>query len=158
AGGNDLLQLIATAAPGSMEGLGRITANLREILDRIVALYADVTVIVGTVYDPSDGTADLGRYQLTAADAPARRQMLDWLTGYNHAVRRAAAAFGCRVADIHAHFLGHGITEPDPLTRWYWDEMIIEPNARGASEVRRLWLGALGLDAPRQIGQQDGAP
>ena len=51
---------------------------------------------------------------------------------------------GCGVADIHARFLGHGLTEPDPPRRWYWDDMIIEPNARGASEVRRLWLRAVG--------------
>jgi hypothetical protein len=30
--------------------------------------------------------------------------------------------------------------EPD---RWYWKRSWIEPNARGASEIRRLWLDAL---------------
>jgi hypothetical protein len=29
--------------------------------------------------------------------------------------------------------------------RWYWRRNMIEPNARGASEMRRVWLEALAL-------------
>lgn len=48
-----------------------------------------------------------------------------------------------RIVPIHDHFLGHGLAEPDPDARWYWRHSIIEPSARGASEVRRLWLESL---------------
>jgi hypothetical protein len=27
--------------------------------------------------------------------------------------------------------------------RWYWRRSLLEPNARGASEIRRVWLEAL---------------
>jgi hypothetical protein len=49
---------------------------------------------------------------------------------------------GSAVADAHAHFLGHGVTAPEE-ERWYWKRSWIEPNAAGASEIRRLWLDAL---------------
>jgi hypothetical protein len=43
------------------------------------------------------------------------------------------------LADVHRHFLGHGATAAEP-DRWYWKRNPIEPNARGASEIRRVWL------------------
>ena len=46
------------------------------------------------------------------------------------------------LADVHAHFLGHGVLAPEE-DRWYWRRSLIEPNARGASEIRRLWLEVL---------------
>ena len=46
------------------------------------------------------------------------------------------------VADAYRHFLGHGVTAAEP-DRWYWKRAWVEPNARGASEIRRLWLDAL---------------
>jgi hypothetical protein len=46
------------------------------------------------------------------------------------------------LADAHAHFLGHGVSVPE-ADRWYWRRSLIEPNARGASELRHLWLNAL---------------
>jgi hypothetical protein len=46
------------------------------------------------------------------------------------------------VADAYRHFLGHGVTAAE-ADRWYWHRSWIEPNAAGASEIRRLWLDAL---------------
>jgi hypothetical protein len=46
------------------------------------------------------------------------------------------------LADVHRHFLGHGVTAPEDQ-RWYWRRNLIEPNARGASEIRRVWWEAL---------------
>lgn len=135
-GGNDLLQAMhaasTTADPvrGMLERLTRIIAMLRERRPRL-------TLLLGTVYDPSDGTNDLGAGRLDREGA--------WLAEFNGAVRAMAApAAGTLVADIHRHFLGHGITAP-PAQRWYWSGLIFEPNARGASEVRRVWLEALAL-------------
>lgn len=135
-GGNDLLQAMQTAegAPnpvrGMLDRLARIIEMLRERRPRL-------TLLLGTVYDPSDGTNDLGAGRLDREAA--------WLAEYNTAVRAMAARQGgTRIADIHRHFLGHGITAP-PGQRWYWRGLIFEPNARGASEVRRVWLDALAL-------------
>jgi hypothetical protein len=34
------------------------------------------------------------------------------------------------------------VSVPDE-DRWYWKRSLIEPNARGASEVRHAWLDTL---------------
>jgi hypothetical protein len=51
------------------------------------------------------------------------------------------------LADAYTHFLGRGVTAPE-ADRWYWKRSLIEPNARGASEIRHLWLDV--LDAAEQ--------
>ena len=60
----------------------------------------------------------------------------------NHIRQLARRTPGIRLADVHAHFLGHGVTAPD-AERWYWRRSLIEPSAQGASEIRRVWLEAL---------------
>ncbi len=139
-GGNDLLQLLGAEREHGEAELQRIIANLREILRRIQGHVEQGTVLVGTVYDPSDGSADLG-------DAVLRPQEMEWLSTYNEGLKRITAEEGCVVADIHSHFLGHGRSVADPKERWFWEGLIIEPSARGASEVRRLWLRCLGIDS-----------
>lgn len=146
AGGNDLLGLLGTAParPGTRpEGHGEravdgIARALERIVEELRARIAEPTILVGTVYDPSDGTGDLG-------DGVVRERELGWLARFNERVEALADPPVVQVVPIHDHFLGHGLSEPDPAARWYWTGSIIEPSARGASEVRRLWLGALGL-------------
>jgi lysophospholipase L1-like esterase len=128
AGGNDMLMNLRAARP---------PANLVDgMIDRIDRIIAEVSkrlphasIIVGTVYDPSDGTNVLYGDRLDREAA--------WLARYNDAVRKLARG-RVQLADIHKHFLGHGLTVPE-RDRWYWSGLIFEPNARGASEVRRLW-------------------
>jgi hypothetical protein len=49
---------------------------------------------------------------------------------------------GTAIADVHEHFLGHGASAPEE-ERWYWRRSLVEPNAMGASEIRRVWRDAL---------------
>jgi hypothetical protein len=49
---------------------------------------------------------------------------------------------GVILADVHRHLLGHGMTAAEP-DRWYWRRNPIEPGARGASEIRRVWWDLL---------------
>lgn len=136
AGGNDLLSLLGTGA--SARALKGISDRLRESARRLIKLRPNALVLVGTVYDPTDGTNRLPGYA-----QPLEREA-EWLRQYNEFVRHLAASDRrLRLADIHAHFLGHGLRAP-ARERWYLEESIIEPNARGASEVRRLWLEAIG--------------
>jgi lysophospholipase L1-like esterase len=144
AGGNDLVGLLGLSSGSLSSGgfdaarellesaaktLGRIVQELRERLP-------EATLLVGTVYDPSDGTGNLG-------DGVARPRELEALAAFNGRVWEIARGVGAAVVPIHDHFLGHGLTEPDEAARWYWRHLVIEPSARGASEVRRLWLEAL---------------
>lgn len=135
AGGNDLLGEIGYR--GSGNPVLAIEERLRAGIGRLLELRPNAVVLVGTVYDPSDGTNRLPGYQ-RALDREA-----EMLSEYNAFVRELATSDPrLRLADIHQHFLGHGLTAPEDA-RWYLRESIIEPSARGASEVRRLWLERL---------------
>jgi lysophospholipase L1-like esterase len=134
AGGNDLLGHIGHL----FNPVAAIAKRLHHAVARLLHLRPHATVLLGTVYDPSDGTNLLPDF-----DRKLDREA-EWLLAYNDEVRRFAATDPrLRLADIHRHFLGHGaaVTEDE---RWYLVESIIEPSARGASEVRRVWLEALG--------------
>lgn len=134
AGGNDLLSMLS--APRRPKGLVESAAGrLREILDRLADVLPDTLVLLGTIYDPSDGTNDLGYGPL--------EEEAGWLRDLNARIREMAAAREhVRLADIHRHFLGHGLSASE-RERWYWSGLIVEPGLRGASEVRRLWLEAI---------------
>ena len=60
----------------------------------------------------------------------------------DHVRRTAITTSRCTLADVHKHFLGHGVKVP-VAKRWYWSESIIEPGFAGASEIRRMWWSAL---------------
>ncbi len=141
-GGNDLLQLLrpGAGAPGP-EDADRILGTIATILDRLERLFPGRAVLVGTVYDPSDG----GPWLMGRPLGPAERAILDRL---NDGLRDLATRKERVVlADIAAHFAGHGLSAPT-AEQWYWPHMVIEPSARGASEVRRLWLQSLGIGGP----------
>jgi lysophospholipase L1-like esterase len=126
AGGNDLLGFIGSTHNPVPEIAGR----LKRAVARVLELRPNATVLVGTVYDPSNGTKRLPGY------ARELKRESEWLDEYNGFVRTLVKSDKrLRLADIHRRFLGH----PD----WFLPESIIEPSARGASEVRRLWLEAM---------------
>lgn len=134
AGGNDMLSNLGVPRPPVrlVEG---IIERLTRIVDDLTLGLPNALIIIGTVYDPSDGTNVLYESRL---DREAQ-----WLVRVNDAIRELAATrANVRLADIHRHFLGHGLTAPEE-ERWYWSGLIFEPNAKGAAEVRRLWLAAL---------------
>ncbi|HKJ01970.1 MAG TPA: SGNH/GDSL hydrolase family protein [Longimicrobiales bacterium] len=146
AGGNDLVGLLDMGSAGPTPGASDPAAGLVEeaarTLERVVAdlrtRFPAATLLVGTVYDPSDGTGDLG-------DGVRRPRELQALAAFNRRVKAIARGAHAIVVPIHGRFLGHGLTEPDESKRWYWRHLVIEPSARGASEVRQLWLEALGV-------------
>lgn len=130
AGGNDMLMnLRAPRVPSRFAE--NIVERVAEIVTRTLDKLPHAVVLLGTVYDPSDGTNVLYGERL---DREAQ-----WLATVNAGIRSIDRV---RLIDIHRHFLGHGVTAPES-ERWYWSGLIFEPNARGASEVRKLWLEAL---------------
>ena len=136
AGGNDLLEFVGAAdVPDTL--VRDTIQRTRRIVTRLLEKRPNAIILLGTVYDPSDGTNDLGWGRL---DREA-----GWLAAFNQAVRELATEVpAVRLADIQRHFLGHGLTAP-ANHRWYWPRLIIEPGLVGASEIRRVWLEALGL-------------
>lgn len=146
AGGNDLLgaygdtQRAREVVSEVRRRVGQALARLRSVLRR-----PGDPVIVGTVYDPSDGTGDTSRVGL-----PPWPEVVDVLAELNAELRGVAAEHGARIADIHGYFLGHGLRagnpnqgEARPANRDLWFCNLIEPNAWGANAVRAAFWEAL---------------
>ena len=139
-GATDLFSAFANRPKTSL--LDRIAHDVAEALEFVVdasrRARPNSLLILSTIYDPSDRTGrirgvfeELGVMSLRALDS------------LNQSIRTLTSATpGVLLAEVYGHFLGHGVTAPE-TDRWYWRRSMIEPNARGASEIRRVWMEAL---------------
>ena len=139
-GGNDLLSAFANRPRASLlAAIARDVAEAYEfLLDAVRRARGNSLILLSTIYDPSDR---LGRIPGVLEDAG--KLPLEILDGMNEHIRRLAAGTpNAAVADVYAHFLGHGASVPE-ADRWYWRRSLIEPNALGANEIRRVWRNVL---------------
>jgi lysophospholipase L1-like esterase len=137
AGGNDLLDALLAGAPLEI-AVGRVVRRYTDLIELLCDELPRATLLLTTVYDPTDGTGNLPGMSETYGPLP-----LEHLDRFNDHVRETAGRTpGAVLADVHRYFLGHGVTAPE-RERWYWRHNLIEPSARGASEIRRVWWEAL---------------
>jgi lysophospholipase L1-like esterase len=143
-GGNDFLSLLGSGRVMDREMVDRFRLNLSKILKGLRGRYPNGTIILGTIYDPTDGVGDLDMPQVDVQEA------YGLFYAFNKAVLDIGGSYGATIADIYSHFLGHGSHHGDPKNPHYcsedpssWYVQEIEPNARGAHEVRRLFWEAL---------------
>jgi lysophospholipase L1-like esterase len=127
--------------PGAVEDF---RSNLTRILEVLRERYPNCTIILGTIYDPTDGVGDLGIPEVNV------REAYNLFHAFNRAILDLGKSYGAQIADIYSHFLGHGSHHGDPNNPHYcpgdpsyWFVQEIEPNARGAHEVRRKFWEAL---------------
>jgi lysophospholipase L1-like esterase len=140
AGSNDLLSAFANRPRRSLlESIARDVGEAFEfLLDSVRRARPNALILLTTIYDPSDR---LGRIPGVFDGAGALP--LPVLDGLNDRIRSLARGTpGVRLADVYAHFLGHGASVPQE-DRWYWRRSLVEPNAQGAHEIRRVWRDAL---------------
>jgi lysophospholipase L1-like esterase len=139
-GGNDLLSAFANRpAPSLLRGFVKdIVEGYDFLVESLRRARPNSILLLTTIYDPSDDTRRIPGVFEQAGELPL--EALHELNGRirDVALRTPRAA----VADAYAHFQGHGVTAAEE-DRWYWPRSWIEPNAVGASEIRRLWLDAL---------------
>ena len=139
-GGNDLLSAFANRPRASLlQAIARDVAEAYEfLLDAVRRARSSSLIILSTIYDPSDRLGRIPGVLEDAGELP-----LEVLDGMNDQIRRLAAGTPNTVlADVYAHFLGHGASVPE-ADRWYWRRSLVEPNATGANEMRRVWRDAL---------------
>jgi lysophospholipase L1-like esterase len=145
-GGNDVLAAYGDTA-GARQIVHTVGLRVEQALGRIRHLMRgpDDPIVLGTVYDPSDGSGDAARVGL-----PPWPDVVDVLAELNARLRAVAADNGARIAEIHDHFLGHGLRtgnpaqhDPRPSDRDLWYCNVIEPNAWGADAVRASFWRAL---------------
>ncbi len=138
-GMQDLLSALANRPRGALlEAIARDVINAYvALVDAIQAERPRALVLVTTVLDPSDRTG-----VIPGVLAEAGKLSLSPLDALNANIRRLAGRQGLALADAYLHFLGHGTTAPEE-DRWFWRRSLLEPNARGANELRHVWLEAL---------------
>jgi lysophospholipase L1-like esterase len=144
-GGNDVLLRYGDTR-AALEVVGSVRQRLAQALDNLHARAAPGAVlIVGTVYDPSDGSGDASSVGL-----PPWPDVVAVLDELNAVLQDTARQHGAEIADIHATFAGHGLSRgnvatpevrPDDRELWYCN--VIEPNAWGAGGVRQAFWSAL---------------
>ncbi|WP_328473502.1 GDSL-type esterase/lipase family protein [Actinoplanes sp. NBC_00393] len=144
-GGNDLMGAYGdTAAARGV--VTQVAERAERILDTLrVMAGSEAAIVVTTVYDPSDGTG-----VLPGGGLPAWPDGSGLLAELNTVLTAAAGRHGALVADVHAHFQGHGAAagdpaqpDPRPVNRQLWYCGVIEPNAWGAHEIRTVWWRTL---------------
>jgi len=152
-GGNDLLSYFGI---GERDG-GRAAEHLRVRLERVLTACCSVVgdlgcVLVGNIYDPTDGTGSV-----PGSGFPFWSDSMPVLERFNRTIAEVVQEFPARLVDIHRHFRGHGAWVKEPASsrgraddRATWYTQFIEPNARGAHEIRRLFWDAF-LQSP--LGQ-----
>ncbi|MEP6732170.1 MAG: SGNH/GDSL hydrolase family protein [bacterium] len=139
-GGNDLLSAFSNRPRSSLlEAIARDVGDAYEFLiDAIRRARPNSLVLLTTIYDPSDRTGRIPGVLEDAGILP-----LSVLEGMNaHITRLAEGTPNAAIADVYTHFIGHGATAPE-ADRWYWRRSLIEPNAQGAHEIRRVWRNAI---------------
>jgi len=120
-GGNDLL--MGARADDILANIERICG----VLDPLGA-----TVIISTVYDPTDGDDSLSSEIGLPVELRARYNAV------NGGIRETAARRGYLLADLEQLFHGHGIRADDT-----WYTRIIEPNYAGATAIADHWYELL---------------
>ena len=140
AGGYDLLSAAANRPTRDLlRAIARDVAEAYEFLvDAVRRVRPNATLLLTTICDPSDGTGTVpGAFEgKGAVPLEALRQL-------NDAIRKLGGGTPQTiVADAYARFFGHGVTA-EPEDRWYWRRTLVDPNAVGANELRRLWLDSI---------------
>ena len=108
------------------------------LVDAIHRTLPTSVLVLTTIYDPSDRS---GRIPGLFDDD--QQFPLDGLDALNTHIRQIGSGTPrTAVGEVYGEFLSHGTSAPD-AERWYWRRSLTEPNARGANEIRRIWLHAL---------------
>jgi lysophospholipase L1-like esterase len=108
-----------------------ILRRLDQIVERLQPLGA--SVVVNTVYDPSDGDNSSGRRELglsRLATVDLRRR----LNALNGGIAKLARERGLLLADLERLCHGHGLAADEP-----WFVQVIEPNLAAATAIAEHW-------------------
>ena len=138
-GGNDILNALAQLGPHRLEAAVKsVGQHFAQLVTQVRDELPNALLILTTVYDPTDGTGVL------LGSENEGRLPVDLLQRFNQSIRDLARATPNTVlADVERHFFGHGISTGATDGFYFWPGSIIEPGARGTSEIRRLWLEAI---------------
>jgi hypothetical protein len=157
-GTNDLvsaaLQLVSDPALRADPGVlvEQFRANVATVLDNTGS---PQKLVVANMVDPSDGVGDLAElvsamFPVAGAEEVTPELALSLLQGFDEVVRSETSARGGVLVDLHSAFLGHALHHDEPNSPHYdeedptlWLSTVVDPNLRGAHEIRRVLWEAL---------------
>ncbi|MBS1956088.1 MAG: SGNH/GDSL hydrolase family protein [Cyanobacteria bacterium SZAS-4] len=147
-GGNDLLQAIWRSAVAGETSLANEVNTIIEryvhVVETLEKHLVNSTFLLTTVYDPTDGTG------IMPGDTTGQKLPVELLAKFNNSVEQCALQRGNAIfCDVHKDFLGHGMSVGQDM--WYFLPSPIEPGARAASEIRRIWLDSLNEALDKQL-------
>ncbi|HUF64807.1 MAG TPA: hypothetical protein VMM17_02410 [Gemmatimonadaceae bacterium] len=146
-GGNDLL--VAYQFGGGTRRLAQLVEHAAERMAESLGIVRDALpdalFVLTTVYDPTDGTGWLAPFP-----EKLPLEFLDVMNAQFAALVKSDPR--ALLADVHRHFLGHGLTVTGD-EHWYLPGAPIEPGLQGASEIRRVWWEAVSTSLPGLAGQ-----
>lgn len=141
-GGNDLLDIVSRVRQGDSRAFTREVQELNTRYLRIVKAIKNkvpaVTLMLTSVYDPTDGTGIMPSLKMGNGQMP-----IEYLLQFNRFIESCVQREKTLFADVHKHFLGHGAECGRRDNFWYYRPSPIEPSYLGASEIRRVWLNTL---------------
>lgn len=163
-GANDLVSLALRLVtnPSLRDDTSGAIADLRAAVVRVLAATDDPELfpsppllVVMDVADPSDGEGDLAElvtafFPLDGAEDVTPELALEVIAQVREAILQEAHAAGAIEVPVYDAFLGHGLHYADGSNPHHdaddptgWLRNAVEPNLRGAHELRRLLWTAL---------------
>lgn len=141
-GGNDMKAVFAQIITGTDQA-ARATMgnNIQKALDELLkpgkfGAGVEVRVFEGNIYDASDGAGDFSVQGCPWAPKGIPAMASDpFFTNWNEVIATRVTQHGQTLADMHAHFYGHGYNHPPS---WYANDCT-HPNATGHDQLRRLF-------------------
>jgi len=141
-GGNDLLKIFKDIPATNMRALTSATQEVHtrflHLLKLIKATVPASTILLTTLYDPTDGTGILPSTTMGTGTLP-----IAFIQQFNTFIESCARRQKTALADVYSHFKGHGAECGHKDNFWYCPLQPIEPSYLGASEIRRVWLETL---------------
>ena len=155
-GGNDIIHDYGHSPPAECAMYGATLAQAQPWIahyeQRLDSMFTDITakfpggceIFFGNIYDPTDGAGTAHVVLL-----PSWPDGLKVLAEYNAVIARVVARHSnVHLVDLHALFMGHGITcaqfwrstyRPDDPHYWF-SPVFEDPNDRGYDAARRAFL------------------
>jgi len=112
-------------------------------------------MVVANIHDPTDGVGDLAAIAATFFPIPDASIVppelaRDVMDSFQRMLREEALAAGATLIDVHGHFLGHGYHHDEAANPYHdaadatrWLRSVVDPNLRGAHEIRRVFWNTL---------------
>lgn len=144
-GGNDMKAALPQVVLGADQAaLAQVQQNIKAALDKLLAPNqfgpgVEVHVYEGNIYDASDGAGDFGQNGCAFGQGLPAIPTDGFFDKWNGVIATEVSAHAQVLADMHAHFYGHGYKSSP---NWYASDCT-HPSAVGHDQLRKLFYSKI---------------